>query len=96
MNKLQNSYHDYTKYNFKPEPSTQGVKYYYLRNQLHKHELGKENNDDAPSKRYAETFDEHVEDLPKDDFVTLTGKNKFDELFLRNEEKFSKGKLKFL
>lgn len=73
-----NSYNDYTKYNFKPETSTQGVKYYFIKNKLHKYQFGKENNDetvtddDTPSKRYAETYDEHLKDIARDDFVTLT------------------------
>jgi hypothetical protein len=83
VNKNHNSYYDYTKYNYKPETSTQGVKYYFIKNKLHKYQFGKENNDetltdDTPSKRYAEMFDEHLKDISKDDFVTLTETERTD------------------
>lgn len=73
----QNSYYDYQKYNFKPETSTQGIKYYFIKNKLHKYQFGKENDDetetdDTPTKRYAEIYDEPLKDIARDDFVTLT------------------------
>lgn len=85
-NKGQSStYYDYNKYNFKPETSTE--KYYYHKNRLHKYQnmKSKENEDssstdETPTKRYADTFDEHLKDIAIDDFVTLTKTEDVKEL----------------
>lgn len=71
------SYHDYKKYNYKPDTSTlPGVKYYFIKNRLHKYQTMKsnekedksdtDNDDEIVTKHYAEDFDEHLKD------VTLT------------------------
>lgn len=73
------TYNDYSMYNNKPESSTASVKYYYIKNVLHKYYEGKseEENvdglyDHQQSKRYAEFYDEHFDDKNPNEFISQT------------------------
>lgn len=78
------SYNDYSNYNYKPEAST-NAKFYYIKNVLHKSE-GKSNEDDdtlydqqqTPTKRYAELYDKHLTDKTPDDFRTMNDDAKLE------------------
>lgn len=81
--KGQNNYYDYKKYNFKPDTTT--VKYYFIKNRLHKYQniKSKENDDttdESLNKRTSEEFDEQLKDSGKDDIVTLTKDTRTEDL----------------
>lgn len=98
--KTKPSYNDYSKYNSKPEASTaNNVKYFYMENVLHKYYEGKSNGGDEgglydrqPTKRYAEFYDQHLNDKSSNEFVslarTLTDRKTLDNRILsrRNDE----------
>lgn len=78
------SYHDYTNYNQKPSDSTHSkLKFYYIQNVLHKYVAKTDEDQDtdqglykqAPSKRYAEFYDDKL-----DENSTLDDKLDGDEL----------------
>lgn len=90
------SYNDYSKYNNKPEASTaNNVKYFYIENVLHKYYEGKSNGgglyDRQQTKRYAEFYDEHLNDKSSNEFVslarTLTDKKTNDEDASRKKDR---------
>lgn len=82
-NKYKVSYNDYTNYNYKPETSTvHTVKYFFKKNVLHKYhtiksgepkegELEDKDDENEPTKRYAELYDEHLSNDKSNDFVSL-------------------------
>lgn len=98
-NKHKPSYNDYSKYNNKPEASAaNNVKYFYIENVLHKYYEGKSNEakesglyDRQQTKRYAEFYDEHLNDKSSNEFVslarTLTDKKTNDEDALRKKSR---------